>query len=163
MSNSKFATDGTMGVLFNASDTTPQFRLGHSVFATDNSELMYVYFPGAVTSAGYVCQVDPTTFQASMLTTANAARGAGVGVAQAAQAGGTWGWVQTYGPALTQVAASTAANAKMNTTAIPGQLGTDATVGSKQIDGLTLLVVQPAGSAGQKTGNVNGPTVGANN
>lgn len=137
--------------------TDPRFKLGTRVNGDDGTSWVYVQADGAVTGAGYVCQVT-RGFQATELSTSNDTAGEMVGVAGAALADNEYGWVQVYGPASIRVAASAAANAVLNTTATAGQLDDDQAVGSFDINGVILTTANGA-SAGTAEGVLNWPTV----
>ncbi len=78
---------------------------------------------------------------------ARAARGDLLGVAPSAIAASSYGWVQVKGVCNVQVAASCAANVRLNTTATAGQLDDDGTAGSLTCDGIVLTTARAA-SAG---------------
>lgn len=134
------------------------FGLGDRHVAHDGKEYVYVQADGAVTAAGYVVVIDET-YQAVMVSTSNDARGDLIGVALAAFADNDYGWVQVKGPASVRVAASAAANARLNTTATAGQLDDDGTAGAFEILGLVLTTVN-GGSAATAAGLLNYPSIG---
>jgi hypothetical protein len=69
---------------------------------------------------------------------------------------GTYGWVQIYGACNIQVAASCAANVRLNTTATAGQIDDDGTGGAFAISGAILTTAREA-SAGLAPGMLNYP------
>lgn len=144
-----------------ATQTGKGFGLGDRYTSHDGKEYLYVQASGAITGAGYVVTVDPS-YQAALLSTSNDGFGNIVGVAAAAFADDDFGWVQVKGPASIQVAASAAANTTLNTTATGGQLDDDQTVGSMDINGLTLTTAN-GGAAATAAGVLNYPSVGVTN
>jgi hypothetical protein len=147
---------------------TAKFGLGTIAFNETSAGAkgyMYVQDSGSgITGAGYVVDIDGSSFAAVMTTTTTAAPGTGtgkpVGVAQAAFTASYYGWVQVYGPSLVRVSASCAAYTRINTTATAGQLDDDATTGARVIDGIVLDVARAA-SAGTAAGVLTWPRVGA--
>ena len=132
------------------------FAVGDVYVDSAGNGYTFIQAGGAITGAGFVVRfgVDGV---ATMLSTANDARGDRVGVALGAIASGEFAWVQTSGIfANVQVGASCAANARLNTTATAGQLDDDGTVGAMVIDHIVLTTAR-GGSAG------TAPGVSANN
>lgn len=143
MTNSVFATNGLAGAGYLLSGPQTQ-RLGQQQEGTQGTFWEYCLAPAGITGPGYAVLID-TSFNATMATTALAGapgRGGVIGIAPIAMAAGDYGWFQRMGPANVMVAAGTAAKTRLNTTATPGVLGTDATAGSAQIEGLTLVAAQ---------------------
>lgn len=147
--------------------TTPEFTPGSVVFNSSGSQAskgyMYVLAGGAITGSGYVCDVDGSTFSAVMSTTTTTAPAAGagksVGVARAAIASGSYGWLQVYGQGIVRVAANAAIYTNLNSTATAGQLDDDATAGAEVIDGI-VMDAAVGGSAGTAAAWINWPRVG---
>ncbi len=110
---------------------------------------------GGVTGPGFVVIIDEA-YTALMVSTSNDARGDLAGVAPAAIAASSFGWVQVKGPADVQVAASCAANVRLNTTATAGQIDDDGTAGAIQVQGIYLTTAR-GGSAGTAPGVLNYP------
>jgi hypothetical protein len=133
------------------------FNLGARQVDHVGKEFIYVQANGAITGAGYVCSVDET-YQAVMVSTSNDAGGNIVGVAGAAFADDDYGWLQIKGPCLVQVAASCAANVRLNTTATGGQIDDDGTATTFSIVGLVLTAARAA-SPGTATAMANYPSV----
>lgn len=116
----------------------------------------FIQAGAAITGAGFVVRFG-VDFQATMLSTANDARGDRVGVALGAIASGEFAWVQTSGVfANVQVLASCAANTRLNTTATAGALDDDGTAGSFAIEHLVLTTARAATQG-------NAPGVASNN
>jgi hypothetical protein len=134
------------------------FGLGDRFTTQDGREYVYVQANGAVTGAGYVVVVDED-YQAALLSTSNDARGDLVAIAPAAFADNDYGWVQVKGPCVIRVAASCAANARVNTTATAGQVDDDGTTGAFEILGAVLTTAN-GGSAGTAAGILNYPSIG---
>lgn len=146
--------------------TTPEYDVGQigAQINGDGTKLyMYVQADGAITGAGYVCDIDVSTFDAVMSTTTTTAPGTGagkpVGVARAAFADNEYGWLQIYGVGTVRVAASCAAYTILNSTATAGQIDDDATAGAEVIDGI-ILDTAAGGAAAVVAGFLNFPKVG---
>lgn len=135
------------------------FGLGDRTTDSVGKEYVYVQADGAITAAGYVVVIDEN-YQAAMLSTSNDARGDLVGVAPAAFADNEYGWVQVKGPCVIRVAASCAANARINTTATAGQLDDDGTSGAFPVQGAYLTTAN-GGSAATAAGILNYPFMDA--
>lgn len=119
-------------------------------------EYVFITASGAIT-AGFVCFFD-TAYSATMLSTANDARGNLVGVAMATFATGEVGWLQVKGPASVRVLASAAANVRLNTTATAGALDDDGTAGAMQVQGVYLTTAN-GGAAANVAAVLNYPFV----
>lgn len=155
-------TTPILGVDITDRSTTPVHRLGTRVLASNNRAFVYVQADGAIASVGQVVLIDEN-FQAALINLTNSAtaRGDLVGVAGVALADNEYGFVQVQGPCVVQVAASCAANVRLNTTATSGQLDDDGTAGSEVIDHLVLTTAR-GGSAGTAAALLsNNPAVGA--
>lgn len=146
--------------------STPSFSVGQrgaNVTSEGVKEYIYVQANGAITGAGYVCDIDGSNFDAAMCTTTTTAPGTGagkpVGVARVAFADNDYGWLQIYGPGTIRVSASCAAYTIINSTATAGQLDDDATAGAEVIDGIVLDTAN-GGSAAVAAGFINYPKVG---
>ena len=139
----------------------PPFELGTRMQDADGKEYVWVQASGAITGAGFVCAIDEAG-QAAMATNAVALYGDRVGVALTAFADNDYGWLQVYGPASVQVAASCAANVVITSTTTAGQLDDAAGAGTKTINGIALTAARAA-SAGTAPGILNYPVVGATN
>lgn len=134
------------------------FGLGDRYVDHQGKEFIYVQAAAAITGAGYVVYFD-TSYQATMLSTANDALGNLVGVPGVAFALADYGWVQIKGPAdAIRVAASCAANVRLNTTATGGQLDDDGTTGAMEVRGIVITAAN-GGSAGTVAGVLNYPAV----
>jgi hypothetical protein len=132
------------------------FAVGDTYVDNAGNGYTFIQAAGAITGAGFVVRFG-VDFQATMLSTANDARGDRVGVALGAIASGEFAWVQTSGVfANVQVLASCAANARLNTTATAGALDDDGTAGSFVIDHIVLTTARAASQG-------NAPGVAANN
>lgn len=157
----------TTGIRPTDTHETPQFTLGTvATQASDTGTKSYIYVQAngsGITGAGYVCDVDSSTFVAAMSTTTTTAPGTGagksVGVARAAFAASEYGWLQVYGSGTVRTAALAAAYTNLNSTATAGQVDDDATAGSEVIEGIVLDVATGA-SAGVTAGWINWPRVG---
>jgi hypothetical protein len=140
---------------FDQTSAIPLFKVGTRMAGDSGREFVYVVAGGAITGPGYVVRYGPT-FSATMLSTANDAGGDNVGVSPIAMTSGTYGWVQIYGACNIQVAASCAANVRLNTTATAGQIDDDGTGGAFAISGAILTTAREA-SAGLAPGMLNYP------
>lgn len=134
------------------------FALGDRSQNADGKEYVYVQANGAITGAGYVVVIDET-YQAAMLSTSNDARGDLVGVAPVAFADDDYGWIQVKGPCVIRVAASAAANARLNTTATAGQIDDDGTSTAFSLEGIYLTTAN-GGAAATAAGILNYPIIG---
>ena len=138
----------------------PSFSLGQVARGVDNSEYVFVK-AAAATAIGLVCYLD-TSWNATLITTANAAAISGALIATASQvafASGDYGWMQTKGlnPGI-NVATSTTANAQLYTSTVAGQL--TSTVGANvALNGVILTTAQGAGGAGNAPGVLSYPEV----
>lgn len=137
----------------------PDFQLGTRMRGDGGTEYIFVLAGGAITGAGYVCTIDPA-YSATQLSTSNDGYGNVVGVAPYAFASGDYGWLQVLGPCNIQVAASCAANVRVNTTATAGQVDDDGSVGAMEVRGMALTTAR-GGTAGTAAGVLNYPVVGA--
>ena len=163
MVNSNFATDGVIGTNIIQADTVAQFELGQRISGNEGAVYVYCQAAGAITGDGYVILIDEA-FQADMIDLTNSATafGQAVGVGKAALADNEFGWIQISGTANIRVAASAAANAQLNSTAVAGELDDDATAGSEDAERIVLQTAN-GGSAAIVEGVLNFPTVGATN
>lgn len=171
MSN-QFATDGKLGINVSQVDDVSstnqnlnfpkgQQPLGTKFEGANGGTWIYCSLP-AITQIGSVCVIDPTTWLATLASTANSPFGQRLGVAPAVASLGNYGWLQTEGVIdNVYVLASCAANVRLNTTATAGALDDDGTAGAKVANNLTLTTARAAsngvapGQAGSET------TVGA--
>lgn len=133
------------------------FGLGDRFTDNDGKEWVFVQASGAITGAGYICIIDET-YQAAMLSTSNDARGDICGVPAVAFADDDYGWLQVKGPCVIRVAASAAANVRLNTTATAGQIDDDGTAGAMQVQGAYLTTAN-GGAAATAAGILNYPYV----
>ncbi len=137
------------------------FAVGDRYTAFDGKEYVFVLAgAGGFTGAGYVGIIDEAYGAVMADTTTSAtARGDIVGVAAAAIAASSYGWLQVKGPCVIRVSASAAANARLNTTATAGQLDDDGSVGAEEITGCVLTTAN-GGAAATAAGMLNYPAVG---
>lgn len=143
----------------------PLFAPGTRAFLTNGGEAVLVENgTGSALVVGDVVFFS-TAYVATLLSTANDARGQLVGVALAATAASTstvkrYVWAQVKGTcAAMNVLASCAANARLNTTATAGSLDDDGTTGAMVVDGVTLSTARAA-SNGPAPAVLNYPSVG---
>ena len=122
------------------------FGLGDRHIDRTGNEYVYVQAGAGGITANFVATIDEA-YGAVMVSTSNDARGDLLGVAPATIAANSFGWVQVKGVCSVQVAASCAANVRLNTTATAGQLDDDGTAGSITCDGVFLTTARGA-SAG---------------
>ena len=122
------------------------FGLGDRHIDQVGNEFVYVQAGSGGITANFVATIDEA-YAAVMVSTSNDARGDLLGVAPVAIAASSYGWVQVKGVCNVQVAASCAANVRLNTTATAGQLDDDATAGSIACDHIVLTTARAA-SAG---------------
>ena len=137
-------------------ETGSGFALGTVALSSSGSAYVYVQFgSGGATGAGYVCNISPA-FAAVMVTTANDAFGAPIGVAQAAASATNFGWLQIYGPGNVWVLANAAANVPLSTCATTGGLDDGSAVGTLVVDGLVLTTLR-GGTDGLAPAWINWP------
>lgn len=130
--------------------------------AEDYNGKQYVYVKASSAIAAFdVVTYDETyTTTVAPVSTSNAARGDKIGVAPAAIASASYGWVQIYGPCTMNVKASCAANVRLDTTATGGSPDDDGTTSSYQIGGLYLTAAR-TNTDGSAAGILNYPEIGA--
>lgn len=129
------------------------FGLGDRHIDQTGNEYVYVQAGSGGITANFVATIDEA-YGAVMVSTSNDARGDLLGVAPVAIAASSYGWVQVKGVCNVQVAASCAANVRLNTTGTAGQLDDDGTAGSITCDGIVLTTARGA-SAGTAPGVLN--------
>jgi len=129
------------------------FGLGDRHIDHLGNEYVFVQAGVGGITANFVATIDEA-YGAVMVSTSNDARGDLLGVAPSAIAASSYGWLQVKGVCNVQVAASCAANARLNTTATAGQLDDDGTAGSFTCDGIFLTTARGAG-AGTAPGILN--------
>jgi len=121
------------------------FGLGDRHIDQTGNEYVYVQAGVGGITANFVATIDEA-YGAVMVSTSNDARGDLLGVAPATIAANSFGWVQVKGVCSVQVAASCAANVRLNTTATAGQLDDDGAAGSFTCDGIFLTTARGAGA-----------------
>ena len=119
------------------------FGLGDRHIDQTGNEYVYVQAGVGGITANFVATIDEA-YAAVMVSTSNDARGDLLGVAPVTIAASSFGWVQVKGVCNVQVAASCAANVRLNTTATAGQLDDDGTAGSIACDGIFLTAARAA-------------------
>lgn len=134
------------------------FAVGDRFIDHTGNEFVYVQAGAGGITANFVAAIDEA-YSAVMVSTSNDARGDLIGVARATIAASSFGWLQVKGVVDVQVAASCAANVRLNTTATAGQIDDDGTAGAIAIDGLVLTTAR-GGSAGTAPGLLNYPVQG---
>lgn len=134
------------------------FGLGDRHIDQTGNEYVFVLAGSGGITANFVATIDEA-YGAVMLSTSNDARGDLIGVAPSTIAASSYGWLQIKGVCNIQVAASCAANARLNTTATAGQLDDDGTAGAFTCDGIFLTTARGAG-AGTAPGILNYPIQG---
>jgi len=127
----------------------PAFALGTIMFGSSGTAFMYVQFgTGGATGLGYVCNVNPATYEAVMTSTSNDLLGAKVGVAQNVAAEDDYGWLQVYGPCQVFGVQSALANNRVAATGTGGIVDDAGAAGTLYIDGLIFTTaVSGAGNA----------------
>lgn len=131
------------------------FGLGDLYADHQGRRYIFARANGAVTGAGYVCFL-AANLDATMLSTSNDAPSQRLCVAMAAMADNDYGWFQIEGVCTIQVAASCAADARLNTTATAGQLDDDGTAGAFAVLGAALTTAR-GGTAGTAAGHLAMP------
>ncbi len=158
MTIAAYATGGA-GVKLNLNEAKAGHALGQTVKGEGGAEFIYVQFAGA-TIAGDLVHLS-ANHVATRLATASSPLGARVGAARVTSAAANeYGWVQIAGQAPVNVAASAAANTRLNTTATAGRADDDGTTGAKVINDM-ILPAANGGSAAVVEATLSFPTVGA--
>jgi hypothetical protein len=139
--------------------TTALFPVGAVHNDVQDREFIYVQAGSGGLSANQAAFIDEA-FSAVAMTTSNGTYGGLVGVPSVAIAANSFGWVQTFGNASLNVAASAAADVRLNTTATAGRMDDDATSGAKVIEGVKLNTAN-GGTAADVSAFLNRPRVGA--
>lgn len=121
------------------------FGLGDRHIDQLGNEYVFVQAGAGGITANFVATIDEA-YAAVMVSTSNDARGDLIGVAPVAIAANSYGWVQVKGVCNVQVAASCAANVRLNTTATAGQIDDDGTAGALALDGIVLTTARGAGA-----------------
>jgi hypothetical protein len=121
------------------------FGLGDRHIDQSGNEYVYVQAGVGGITGNFVATINEA-YGAAMVSTLNDARGDLLGVAPVAIAASSYGWVQVKGVCTVQVAASCAANVRLNTTPTAGQLDDDGTAGSITCDGIFLTTARDAGA-----------------
>lgn len=152
-------TSQLLGAKFERADDVAAFPVG-TLAEGENGSLFVYGLAGAAFALGQV-GVLSAGWTATLVTTAASPFGNRLAVAPVDIASGQYGWFQYGGvcPAI-QVAASCAANVRLNTTATAGQIDDDGTGGAKTASGIVLTTAKSA-AAGTAPGVLFGPTVGA--
>ena len=145
MSSAVIGAAPTQTVASTETYTGKMFGLGDRR-SDGGKEWVFVQANGAITAAGYVCQIDED-YQAAMVSTTGDAIGDLIGVAGVAFADNDYGWLQVAGPCVVRVAANAAANVRLNSTATAGQLDDDGAASAMAIDGLVLTTANGGSAA----------------
>ena len=130
--------DQIIDVDFYREDSTAKHALGTRCRSDLGGEWMYLQADEAITGAGYTVVV-ASDYGCSMVTTTNANNLDGnlIAVPGMAVTNAYYFWGQIDGPCEgVRVAASCAANVKLNSTATAGVLDDDATSGATLVEGL---------------------------
>lgn len=135
------------------------FGLGDRHVDQSGNEYLYVQAGSGGITANFVATIDEA-YGAVMVSNSNSARGDLLGVAPATIAANSFGWVQVKGVCNIQVAASCAANARLNVTTTAGQIDDDGTAGRQICEGVVLTTARGAG-AGTAPGVLNYAILGA--
>lgn len=151
-------TQTRLGVKTLDNSTTPQFNLG-ARGTKSGKEYIYVQAGSGGLAANQAAFIDEL-YSAVAATTTLATYGGLVGVPEFAIPANSYGWVQTFGNCSLNVAASCAADVRINTTATAGRLDDDATTGAKVINGVKLNTAN-GGAAADTSAYLNFPNVGA--
>ncbi len=136
----------------------PAFDAGTIMFGSNGTAFIYVQFgTGGATGLGYVCNLNPATYEAVMTSTSNDLLGARVGVAQAEAAEDDYGWLQVLGPCQVFGAASALANNRVAATATGGVVDDGGAAGTLYIDGLIFTTAVGAGGNALAAADLNWP------
>lgn len=136
----------------------PAFEVGTLMFGSDGTAFVYVQFgTGGATGAGYVCDLNPATYEAVMTSTSTDLLGGRVGVAQAAAAEDDYGWLQVLGPCQVFGVASALANNRVAATATGGVVDDAGAVGTLYIQGLIFTTAVGSGGNALAAADLNWP------
>lgn len=136
----------------------PDFAVGTLMFGSDGTAFIYVEFgTGGATGLGYVCNLNPATYEAVMTDTGNDALGVRVGVAQAEAAAGDFGWLQVLGPCQVFGVASALANGRLAATATDGVVDDAGAAGTLYIDGMIFTTAVGGGGNALAAADLNWP------
>ena len=138
------STSNMAGVALGATDTTAQFAVGTTVNLNDGGQAVYVQAASTVSTYMAVAVLANNTVVP--VTTTNAATSKRIGFAQTSIASASYGWVQTGGVPVVNLAASCLPNVPLFTTATAGTLD-DATVSGNGV-GLVVGIVATATASG---------------
>ena len=138
------STSNLAGVALGATDTSAQFAVGTAVNLNDGGQAVYVQAASTISTYAAVAVLANNT--AVPVTTTNAATSKRIGFAQVSIASGSYGWVQTGGVPVVNLAASCLPNVPLFTTATAGVLD-DATVSGNGV-GLVVGIVATATASG---------------
>lgn len=137
----------------------PTFALGQVMFGSDGTAFVYVQFgTGGATGPGYVCDLNPATYEAVMTSTSTDLLGGRLGVAQAAASEDDYGWVQVFGPCEVFGVASALANNRVAATATPGVVDDAGAVGTLYIQGLIFTTAVGSGGNALAAADLNWPS-----
>lgn len=126
------------------------FGLGDRYTDQIGKEWVFCQLASTAANDGEVFFFD-TSYQATLLSTANDTGGLLVGIAHATGVSTDFIWLQVKGPSTIRVLASAVAGARLNTTATAGALDDDGAVGSFKVEGAYLTAANggaPAATAG---------------
>jgi len=134
---SAFAVSGQSGVNVAQDGTSiAGFTPGTVVNLSDGGQAVYVC--GLSEISQYACVIIDASAKAQMITTTRAVGMKRIGFAQCSIASGFYGWVQTGGAPLCNLAANCAPNVPLYTTATAGVLD-DATVSAGMVAGTVAV------------------------
>lgn len=145
---------------FTALTSGRTFSPGNVVESHDGKQFVYVKASSAIAQYDVVTYDETYITTVAPLSTSNDARGDRLGVAPAAIASGSYGFLQIYGPCTMNVLASCAANVRLNATTTAGSPDDDGTASSMVCDGMYLTTARGS-TAGSAPGILNFPAVGA--
>ena len=140
-------------------DTVAQFALGTANRDDEAKEWIYVQAGSGGLTASQAASINGS-YSAVATTTTLSLFGQLVGIPAVAIAANSYGWVQTFGACTINVAASCAANVRLNTTATAGRLDDDNTVGAKSLTNVALTVAN-GGSVANVAAFLSRPVIAA--
>lgn len=159
-----YATDGTLGVELDQTNTDPQFSLGKVIQGADNSEWLYVQANGAIEQYGFVVVSEAFQATAPVLATGDLGDRGAVAVATAF-ADDDYGWVCRKGAGSDYkvlVDASCNANAVLHTSSVSGGLSDATVAGSNAVEGIFLTAAGDTVAGGEDC-VIEYPSIGADN
>lgn len=135
------------------------FSPGDQIEDASGNSFVFVKSTAAINIYDVVTYDETYITAVAPATTSNAARGDKIGVAAVAFASGDYGWLQTYGPCIINVATLCAPNVELTFTSVAGVLD-DATTASLKVADNVIQTAVSASTATTKAAILNWPAAG---